>query len=85
MALAAEVVAEHRRGSEVPGSIAQLTERQVEVLERVSQGLSNKEISAQLGIAEKTVKAHIAAIFKTLNVVNRTQAANAMRDARANG
>jgi DNA-binding NarL/FixJ family response regulator len=33
-----------------------------------------------LGIAEKTVKAHVAAIFKTLNVVNRTQAANAARE-----
>ena len=38
-------------------------------------GLSNKEISANLGIAGKTVKVHIAEIFKTLNVVNRTQAA----------
>jgi DNA-binding NarL/FixJ family response regulator len=82
MALTAETVTDSGRGRETPGSIAQLTERQVEVLERVSRGLSNKEISAQLGIAEKTVKAHIAAIFKTLNVVNRTQAANAMRDAR---
>jgi DNA-binding NarL/FixJ family response regulator len=33
------------------------------------------------GIAEKTVKAHVAAIFKTLNVVNRTQAAHAVRAA----
>jgi two-component system nitrate/nitrite response regulator NarL len=58
----------------------QLTERQIDVLKHVSDGMSNKEISARLGIAEKTVKAHIAAIFKTLNVVNRTQAANAARE-----
>ena len=58
----------------------QLTERQIDVLKHVRDGLSNKEISARLGIAEKTVKAHIAAIFKTLNVVNRTQAANAARE-----
>ena len=43
-------------------------------------GLSNKEISANLGIAEKTVKVHIAAIFKTLNVVNRTQAAKFLHE-----
>jgi len=51
------------------------------VLRHLCTGLSNKEISARLGIAEKTVKAHVAAIFKTLNVVNRTQAAHAVRAA----
>jgi DNA-binding NarL/FixJ family response regulator len=60
--------------------IEQLTERQVDVLRHLCTGLSNKEISSRLGIAEKTVKVHIAAIFKTLNVVNRTQAANAVRE-----
>ena len=60
--------------------LTQLTERQVDVLKLLSDGLANKEISARLGIAEKTVKAHVAAIFKTLNVVNRTQAANAARE-----
>ena len=61
-------------------ALAHLTERQLEVLKLVRDGMSNKEISARLGIAEKTVKAHVAAIFKTLNVVNRTQAANAARE-----
>jgi DNA-binding NarL/FixJ family response regulator len=56
-------------------SITQLTERQIDVLRYLKDGLTNKEISANLGIAENTVKVHIAAIFKTLNVVNRTQAA----------
>ncbi len=66
---------------DAPRSLAQLTERQVDVLRYLKDGLTNKEISANLGIAEKTVKVHIAAIFKTLNVVNRTQAAKALRDA----
>jgi DNA-binding NarL/FixJ family response regulator len=57
-----------------------MTERQLDVLKYLRDGLSNKEISANLGIAEKTVKAHVAAIFRTLNVVNRTQAANAVRE-----
>jgi DNA-binding NarL/FixJ family response regulator len=63
-------------------SLSQLTDRQVDVLRYLRDGLSNKEISANLGIAEKTVKVHIAAIFKTLNVVNRTQAAKFLHDAR---
>jgi len=62
-------------------SLAQLTDRQVDVLRYLKDGLTNKEISARLGIAEKTVKVHIAAIFKTLNVVNRTQAAKFLHDA----
>lgn len=65
-----------------PHAIAQLTDRQIDVLKYLCTGLSNKEISTRLGIAEKTVKAHVAAIFKTLNVVNRTQAAHAVRDAK---
>ena len=44
-------------------------------------GLSNKEISRQLDLSEKTTKAHITSIFKALNVVNRTQAAAAARQA----
>jgi two-component system nitrate/nitrite response regulator NarL len=69
-------------GQPAPHAIAQLTDRQIDVLKHLCTGLSNKEISARLGIAEKTVKAHVAAIFKTLNVVNRTQAAHAVREAK---
>jgi two-component system, NarL family, nitrate/nitrite response regulator NarL len=65
-----------------PHAISQLTDRQIDVLKHLCTGLSNKEISVRLGIAEKTVKAHVAAIFKTLNVVNRTQAAHAVREAK---
>lgn len=77
----AEQAAATTKKNAAPGdALAQLTERQIDVLKHVRDGMSNKEISARLGIAEKTVKAHIAAIFKTLNVVNRTQAANAARE-----
>jgi two-component system nitrate/nitrite response regulator NarL len=77
---AATRAAEH--GShDAPRTLAQLTDRQVDVLKYLRDGLSNKEISANLGIAEKTVKVHIAAIFKTLNVVNRTQAARFLHEA----
>jgi two-component system nitrate/nitrite response regulator NarL len=58
-----------------------LTARQIEILILLSEGKPNKTIAAALTLSEKTVKAHISAIFKTLNVVNRTQAAIAGRKA----
>ena len=66
---------------EAAGSRAlRMTERQVEVLAMLSQGLANKVIAARLNLSEKTVKIHISAIFKALNVVNRTQAAAIARE-----
>ncbi|WP_231758273.1 response regulator [Microbulbifer elongatus] len=56
-----------------------LTRRQREVLMLVSKGLSNKEIARSLGCTEATVKAHVAAILKALNVSNRTEATHALR------
>lgn len=57
-----------------------LTVRQIEVLKRLSDGHSNKKIARDLSVSEKTVKAHVTAIFKALNVVNRSQAAVAGRE-----
>ncbi|MBU2408692.1 MAG: response regulator transcription factor, partial [Gammaproteobacteria bacterium] len=51
-----------------------LTDRQVEVLQLLSQGKPNKLIGRALGISEGTVKIHLAAIFRALNVRNRTEA-----------
>ncbi|HUN51740.1 MAG TPA: response regulator transcription factor [Candidatus Sulfotelmatobacter sp.] len=56
-----------------------LTERQIAVLHQLCRGASNKEIARVLDISEKTIKAHITAIFRTLGVVNRLQAAAAAR------
>ena len=58
-----------------------LTRRQIDVLSLLAQGLPNKTIAAKLELSEKTVKSHITSIFRVLNVVNRTQAANAGRAA----
>ena len=58
-----------------------LTDRQIEVLRRISAGQLNKVIAVELGLSEKTVKSHITAIFKALNVMNRSQAAAVARDA----
>lgn len=72
---------EGTRENAVPhsGDTLALTERQVEVLRLMSEGRPNKTIASELGLSEKTVKAHITAIFKALRVVNRTQAAAAGR------
>lgn len=51
-----------------------LTPRQRDVLQQMIHGISNKEIGRLLGLSEATVKAHVTAIFKCLNVSNRTQA-----------
>ena len=51
-----------------------LTPRQREILALLAQGHSNKEIGLRLDVAEITVKMHVSAIFRALNVANRTQA-----------
>lgn len=51
-----------------------LTPRQLEVLKKLAHGLSNKEISKILNMAEPTVRVHVAAILKALNVSNRSKA-----------
>jgi DNA-binding NarL/FixJ family response regulator len=56
-----------------------LTERQLDVLRSLSQGKPNKVIARDLGISEGTVKIHLAAIFRALNVRNRVEAVIASR------
>ncbi len=53
----------------------QLTRREREVLELIVRGRSNKRIAFELGIAEKTVKAHVGHVLAKLGVTDRTQAA----------
>lgn len=55
--------------------LAKLTPRQLDVLSMVQKGKSNKEIARDLDIAEITVKLHVTAILRVLEVDNRTQAA----------
>lgn len=59
-------------------SLGELTARQLDVLNLVLEGKTNKAIANELKLSEATVKAHITAVFKTLRVTNRTQAALAV-------
>lgn len=61
-----------------------LTPRQYEVLQRLAQGASNKEIGRALGMAERTVKIHVSAVLRALGVTNRQQVAQAL-DRRVKG
>ena len=51
-----------------------LSAREIEVLQRIAAGKSNKEIAAELFISEGTVKSHVKSIFSKLDVVSRTEA-----------
>jgi len=55
--------------------IDSLTLRECEVLTKLMEGDSNKEIARKLGVLEGTVKKHAHAIFQKLGAANRTQAA----------
>lgn len=57
-----------------PEMLQALTRKQLLVLERMTKGESNKQIAYTLDIAETTVKAHVSAILRKLNVHNRVQA-----------
>ena len=52
-----------------------LTQRQIQVLNCLSEGFSNKQISEKFNLAEATVKVHVAAVYQALRVRNRLEAA----------
>jgi DNA-binding NarL/FixJ family response regulator len=70
---AARLVGELRRPS--PAEELELTARERDVLELIARGLPNKAIARRLSLSEKTVKAHVSAILRKLDVTDRTQAA----------
>jgi two-component system, NarL family, nitrate/nitrite response regulator NarL len=72
------ITAQGNASLELDGPIG-LTPRQRDILLLLAQGHSNKEIGLRLELAEVTVKMHVSAVFKILNVANRTQAVLAAR------
>jgi DNA-binding NarL/FixJ family response regulator len=82
-AIASKVLAEFNRLSRAappPAEVPELSEREREVLRHLARGASNKEIAAQLDIAEGTVKNHVTSILGKLGVDDRTRAALRARE-----
>ncbi|MBY5931706.1 response regulator transcription factor [Tateyamaria omphalii] len=67
--------AEPKQAETPTGQFADLSEREMQTLEQLCIGLSNKEIARNLGVQEVTVKLHVKNLLAKLNVSNRTQAA----------
>jgi DNA-binding NarL/FixJ family response regulator len=69
------VDAQHRTGGLGTLESLGLSPRQLEVLKLIAQGKPNKIICSELGLAERTVKAHVTEVLRALHVSSRTQAA----------
>lgn len=75
-AIAGRLLAEFRRPDPNEEPVEpELTERDIEILGLLAQGLSNQAIADQLFISEKTVRNRLSQIFRKLHLENRTQAA----------
>ncbi|HEY5807184.1 MAG TPA: response regulator transcription factor [Povalibacter sp.] len=72
--LAGDVFVPQKTETHASTETGALTLRQLEVIAMLGRGCSNKEIARALDVAERTVKAHVSAVFEALNVRNRTQA-----------
>ena len=57
-----------------PDQKSELSKRQLQVLDLITDGKSNKSIAEELGLSTGTIKMHVSGIFKKLNVTNRTEA-----------
>ncbi len=55
--------------------VGEMTARQSEIFDLLADGLSNREVAAELGVSEHTVRVHMTAILRSLGVSNRTKAA----------
>lgn len=69
---------EQAQAGNIAEQLASLTPQQFKVLKMLSEGKLNKQIAFELSVSEATVKAHVTAIFRKLNVKNRTQAVIAL-------
>ena len=75
----AETASESTRSTLPERPETSLTKRQIEVLQLMGEGKSNKEIARQLNLSDNTVKIHVTAILRSFRVTNRTKAVLAAR------
>jgi two-component system, NarL family, response regulator LiaR len=73
--IARKVIQELNRPSDLPPTSDPLSERELEVLRLIAEGLSNQEIANRLVISERTARNHVGNILSKLHLANRTQAA----------
>jgi len=73
--IAEKLMREIQRSSNLKPTVDPLTEREVEILKLLAQGMPNQEIAEQLVISERTVRTHVTNILSKLHLANRTQAA----------
>ncbi len=73
--IANKLMRELQRESNLPPTEEPLTERELDILKLVAQGLSNQEIAEELVISERTVRTHVSNILSKLHLANRTQVA----------
>ncbi len=69
-----ESILENTDATDIAERVASLTQQQYRILLMFAQGLLNKQIAYDLNVSEATIKAHATAIFRKLDVRNRTQA-----------
>ncbi|MES2978457.1 MAG: LuxR C-terminal-related transcriptional regulator [Pseudomonadota bacterium] len=72
---------ENHASNQISGAFAQLTVGERNLLELLAHGLDNLQISAHLGLSEKTVRNKVSAVFSKLDVASRAQAIVRARDA----
>jgi DNA-binding NarL/FixJ family response regulator len=68
-------------GSRAARPFPELTDREVEILQLIGQGMNNADIARRLTLADKTVRNHVSSIFAKLRVVDRSQAIVRAREA----
>jgi DNA-binding NarL/FixJ family response regulator len=71
----ARTLIEAQRRDARPDVTVTLTQKQIEALTLVSEGLSNRLIARRMGISEKTVKTHLTAVYREIGAEDRVQAA----------
>jgi len=74
-AVTAQVLDRIRHGERKDPRLEQLTAHELDILDLIGEGLTNREISKRLSLAEKTVKNYVSSLLSKLGMESRTQAA----------